>query len=131
MQTTFKFFVPCFFLLTLFLLTGCGSKDKAAGGTAIPELTAAERAEADKMLAEYGKDVMVYFLIYAPEDQEYIIRHFKYFLSQGADVNGTGRARGDGGGETALHLVAAQGRSNSSNSSSPMEPMSMPKTMEE
>ena len=110
MQTTFKLFVPCLFLLTLFLLTGCGSKDRTAGGTAvgtaIPELTAAERAEADKLIAEHGKDVMTHFLVYAgcPED---ILKHFKYFLSQGADINSTGGR--DGSDWTVLHAIAGQG----------------------
>jgi len=78
------------------------------GTTAIPELTATERAEADKLIAEHGKNAMAHYLarymVYeahgpAGEIKETFLKYAQYFLSQGSDVN----AKDSDGGIAALH----------------------------
>jgi len=113
---TFKTFVSCLLCLALLLVSGCGGQDRTTSSTtAISALTAAERAAADKLIAEHGKDAMIHYLdrylVYEAhggviETQEMVLKHINYFVSQGTDVNARGT---DGPGMTPLHWAARIG----------------------
>lgn len=76
---------------------------------ALPELTAEERANVDGRIARVGKDTaQQQYLInahFSNTDENLVIRHLRYFISQGADIH----AR-DNNNATLLHNAAAQGQ---------------------
>ena len=90
----------CFIFLTVLFLSGCGNKVET------PKLSLEEQAKADQLLADHGKDVIVYYLNDAPwnTDKDIILNHLKYFVSKRADVN----AKSDGG-STPLYYAARRG----------------------
>jgi len=96
MKTSFPFL--CLICFVLLFLCGCG------GGSLSP----AEKAKADKFLAEYGRNVIGCYLDEVRMDQDtdgnIIINHLKYFMSKGADING--RNEFDG---VAIHSAAENG----------------------
>jgi hypothetical protein len=77
-------------LLLLFVVRAFGEKP----------LTPVEKTEADKLIAEHGKDAMLYYLeaeCEKPEskktdaDAKRVLKYCKYFVSQGADIDAKDR----------------------------------------
>ena len=67
------------------------------------KFTAAERAEVDKFVKEYGRGAVVHYLSMAGDrgdDEKLILKCLKYFVSKGADVNAKD------GGDCSLDLAA-------------------------
>ena len=88
MQTTSKIFVSCLCCLVLFVVSGCG------GGA--PKLTPAEQADVDRIIAEHGRDALLFYLqdLYMQSrnnsDEDIILKYLKHFVSKGANVNAKG-----------------------------------------
>jgi len=123
MKTTLRFprkiintlFFSCLFCLTVLFSNSCWGQT----------LSPADKAKADKLLADHGRDAITYYLTemrqvldaYSPEtldevrdtldkvhsgtDQNIILNYLKYFVSKGADVN-----LKDVNGFTPLHVMA-------------------------
>jgi len=124
MQTNSKFFIVCLCCFALTLLSGCGG-----GGSSAEALTPAERAYADKFFAEHGKDALLSFLLGgygndfpAPDISDIKdistakrvlrgleLRHCKYLVSKGADVNAKDNGDRYCEGYTPLHYAAQNG----------------------
>jgi len=110
MKTIFQF-ISCLLFLALLFSLGCGNKVET------PKLSPDEQAKADKLLAVHGKNVIVYYFNeegearlenYLDVDKdmvENIIRHLKYFVSKGANVNAK-----DNYDYTPLHVAAYYGK---------------------
>jgi len=103
MKTTSRLFFLCIFCLALPFLSGCGNRDS---------LTAKDLAEADKFIAEHGKDAMIRFFR-TKWDNENVnmnenrtLNYVKYFVSKEADVNAKDNS---GFGFTMLHCVTMGG----------------------
>jgi len=80
-NTAPKLFLLCLFGFALPFLYGCGNR---------VSLTATEQAKADKILAEHGKEVIPHYLfevLAVGTDENLVLKHLEYFVSQGADVN--------------------------------------------
>jgi len=112
----------CCFAMTL--LSGCGGGGSSA--EAVPTLTPAEQAYADKIFAEHGKDALLRCLgdgdfpepdIPDMEDistarrvwRDAMLRGCKYLASKGADVNAKEDEDGWSEGFTPLHYAAQHG----------------------
>jgi len=124
MQTLSKILLLCLFCLALPLLSGCGGDatpsqtsadkvevDKIESASSLPP---AEQTEADKLIAEHGRDVILYYfrdyffrrneMIIEDADEERFLTYLSYFVSHGADVNAKLP-----NGRSPLHLAALGG----------------------
>jgi len=87
MKSIFKIFVSCLLCLALPLLSGCGGAS----------FTSADKAEADRYIAEHGKDALIHYMADAIDTdeippklkagKEFNLKYIEYLVSQGADVN--------------------------------------------
>ena len=82
-----RFFYAVF--VCILFAGGCGSQ---VTPPAIEQLSVLEHAEADKFLAEYGKDAIPHYLNEAGVnmDEKRILKYLHYFVSHGANINATG-----------------------------------------
>jgi ankyrin repeat protein len=79
-----------------------GELTPAVQPVTVPKLTAAQQAEADKLIEEHGKDVLAHYMLRAwinkDIDENLLLAYASYFISKGADVNAKDRF-----GVTSLH----------------------------
>jgi ankyrin repeat protein len=75
----------------LLAVSGCGGGDGGSTSTgATSKLTAKEQAEADKYIAEHGKDAIRFYVdaaFYESTANETQLKYLEYLVSKGADID--------------------------------------------